>query len=120
MRLVAAEYTIEARVEQAFHLNCQALVKFLANPNVNGPSSSASSKSGDANAPPPTIDPRKQQQQRGIHAQRGGVLKAHRSILHQCAAQRRLDILRMLDSCAALSGMIALDLNLLCACVIVS
>ena len=108
MRLVAAEYTIEARVEQAFHLNCQALVKFLANPNVNvnGPSSlDSSTKSGDVNEPPPTVDPRKQQQQHRIDAQHGGVLKAHRSILHQCAAQRRLDILRMLDSCAALSGM---------------
>ena len=125
MRVVAAMETINARVEQAFHLNCQALVSFLAWPNLQSTaflaaaanpsrsrSGSSSSTSGRARSGSTEVKSPKQlgiqrlqdgQSRAGIQKNQG-LLRAYRSILHQCAAQRRLSVLGMLDACAAASG----------------
>lgn len=121
MRIVAAQETVSARVNQAFHLNCKALVSFLAKPDlhstadeirVGGGGGGNSGDGGDgsvaaaaaaigAGTIPPLRGPPKRAQR---SLQKSQQLRAHRAILHQCAAQRRLDVLRMLDVCAANSG----------------
>ena len=97
MRIVAAPHTVQARVEQAFYLNCQDLCAFLANPNVRV---AASVSGGGSSTPPPLL--------KGLpsraHEAHEGRLRAQRSILHQCAAQRRLSVLQMFDVLAATAG----------------
>ncbi len=128
MRVVDARYTVRARVEQAFHLNCQALCRFLASPHLEprgataaaaaaaaanagggggggGGSGGGSGGASNADASPPSSSSPGAVQLRseGGH-QALAVLQAHRSILHQCAAERRLGVLGMLDACAAAAG----------------
>lgn len=110
LRIVDSNYTVQARVEQAFHLNCQALCAFLAHPRLSSSSEAAKAKvhclENERNRKSTlllSLD--SSSGKMNSHHEQQVLLQAHRSILHQCAAQKRLSLLQMLDACAAAAGL---------------